>query len=309
MSLTTEEIIGGMYRAHQAGQPFAALVANPQFANLPLEEKKQVLAGFRHRVGSETTSPVNTLTNIVKGTAGGAAAGIPIGMAVPLALEMSQSGATKKSVLAALRMAAQNPHVKMLVGTGMALGAAGGMINTALGMYQAKKDHEQLQTDLDEATQGGESLAAASFGAIGGHRAPRRVNLDTVIKTFRDTATPYATASARYGHYGTLVDELDADKYADIVHRAHQKAVDGQEQSPQGLKDLATKLAKARGYYQNLDSLVVNSHREMHMDPTTVDDTREEIGRLHAKNEETLETLRLLEAHARQVRDTKRGTQ
>ena len=115
MSLTTEEIIGGMYRAHRAGQPFAALVANPQFANLPMEQKQQVLAGLRQRMGGETSSPVNALTSIVKGTAGGALAGLPLGVAVPMALEMSETGVTRKSVLAALKQAASNKSVKMLV--------------------------------------------------------------------------------------------------------------------------------------------------------------------------------------------------
>jgi hypothetical protein len=309
MSLTTEEIIGGMYRAHQAGQPFAALVANPHFANLSLEDKKQVLAGFRKRMGGESSSAVNAIANVVKGTAGGAAAGIPLGMAVPLALEMSETGATRRSVLDALKTAASNKNVKLLVGTGMAVGAVGGLINSAMQLYQAKKDRSQMRQDLEEASQGGEALAAASFGAIGGHGVARQVNVDPVVKTFRDIATPYAVTSARYGHYASLVDAKSPDHYAEVITRAHEKALQGQPQSPQGLANIAKELAKTRGHYDSLKGIVVNSPRELNIDPATIGATVEEIDRLGSTNETNIQNLNTLEQFARQVRDMKRGVQ
>lgn len=309
MSLTTEEIIGGMYRAHQAGQPFAALVANPQFANLPLEQKKQVLAGLRQRMGGETSSAVNALTSLVKGTAGGALAGLPLGAAVPIALEMSESGATKKSVLTALKFAAQNKNVKLLVGTGMAVGAVGGLLNSALSLRQAKIDHETMKKDLEEATQGGEALAAASFGAIGGRSAPRNVNVDGVVKVFRDTAMPSVMAASRYGHYASMVDDNDPDHYRSVIEQAHSRAVQGQPQSPQGLQELAKKLAKSRGHYNALHSIIVNSPRELNIEPGTEQSTIDDIQSLHSNNEANITNLNTLEAFARQVRDMKRGAQ
>ena len=309
MSLTTEEIIGGMYRAHKAGQPFAALVANPQFANLSLEDKKQVLAGFRKRIGGESSSTVNALTNVVKGTVGGAAAGVPLGMAVPLALEMSESGATKRSVLDALKTAASNKNVKLLVGTGMAVGAVGGLINTALSMYQAKKDRAQMQEDLEEASQGGEALAAASFGAIGGHGHARHINVDPVIKTFRDTATPFAVASARYGHYASLADSNDTGAYENALKRAEGLATQGVPLNPQGLSELAKKLAKSRGHYGSLMDLVVNSQRELNSTPESSAEVQEGINQLHTQNESNIQHTNALEQFARQVRDMKRGVQ
>lgn len=309
MSLTTEEIIGGMYRAHRAGQPFAALVANPQFANLPMEQKQQVLAGLRQRMGGETSSPVNALTSVIKGTAGGALAGLPLGVAVPLALEMSESGATKKSVIAALKQAASNKNVKMLVGTGMTLGAIGGLLNSTLSLRQAKKDRDQMKTDLEEASQGGEALAAASFGAIGGHGHARSVNLEPVIKSFRDTSTPYAIASARYGHYATLADQHDPDHYDAAIRRAFSSAQDGMPLNPNGLTDLAKKLAKSRGHYEALHGIVVNSPRELNIDPATIGDTVGEIERLNTANQTNIENLDVLGQFARQVRDMKRGVQ
>lgn len=101
MSLTTEEVIGGMYRAHRAGQPFAALMANPHFASLPLEQKKDVLQGLRQRMSGESTSAVNAITTVLKNMAGGALGAVPLGLAIPMGLEMAENG-TKNSVLAAL---------------------------------------------------------------------------------------------------------------------------------------------------------------------------------------------------------------
>lgn len=307
MSLTTEEIIGGMYRAHQAGQPFAALVANPQFANLSQEHKKEVLAGLRQRMGGETSSPVNALTSIVKGTAGGAIAGLPLGVAVPIALEMSDSGATKRSVLTALKMAAQNKNVKMLVGTGMALGAFGGLLNTALSLRQSAKDHAKMQEDLREAEQGGEALAAASFGAIGGRSAPRHVNMDPVIKTFRDTSTPYVMASARFGHAGQMVD--DAPDYAKIVTNVHGKIERGIPMNPERLAEIAAQARKTQGHVNALHSIVVNSPRELNIEPSTVQATADEFAQMHANNGVSIDNLNTLEQFARQVRDMKRGDQ
>ncbi len=307
MSLTTEEIIGGMYRAHRAGQPFAALVANPQFANLPQEQKKEVLAGLRQRMGGETSSPVNALTSIIKGTAGGAVAGLPLGVAVPIALEMSDSGASKRSVLTALKMAAQNKNVKMLVGTGMALGAVGGLLNTALSLRQSAKDHTRMQEDLEAASQGGEALAAASFGAIGGRTAPRHVNMDPVIKTFRDTSMPYVMASARFGHAGQMVD--DAPDYQGIVTNVHEKIQRGIPMNPERLAEIAAQARKTQGHVNALHSIVVNSPRELNIEPSTAQATADEFAQMHANTGASIENLNTLEQFARQVRDMKRGAQ
>lgn len=306
--MTTEEIIGGMYRAHQAGQPFAALVANPQFANLPQEQKKQVLAGFRQRMGGGPSS-INALTSVIKGTAGGALAGLPLGVAVPLAIELAESGATKKSVLSALKMAAQNKHVKILVGTGMTLGAVGGMLNSAMSIYQAKKDQEAMKQDLDEAAQGGEALAAASFGGIGGRSSPRTVNMEPVIKSFRDTATPYVLASARYGHYGQMIDDADTPRYEDIVAKTNEKVLRGVPMDPSRLAKIAKDLAKSQGHYDAIHSVVVNSPRELNIDPATEKDMVAHILQLHGNNAVTIGNLNTLEQYVRQVRDMKRGDQ
>lgn len=309
MSLTTEEIIGGMYRAHRAGQPFAALVANPQFANLPMEQKQKVLAGLRQRMGGETSSPVNALTSIVKGTAGGALAGLPLGVAVPMALEMSETGVSRKSVLAALKQAASNKNVKMLVGTGMTLGAIGGLVNSALSLRQAKIDHDRMQEDLEEASKGGEALAAASFGAIGGHGTARQVNLEPVIKTFRDTATPYVATSARFGHHAEAVEGSDPDRYNALMVRAFDKVNSGYSADPERLSALAKKLSKYDDNYAAMNSIIVNSPRELGIDPSDVDRMQARIQGLQAANQGNVNNINTLEQFARQVRDTKRGVQ
>lgn len=309
MSLTTEEIIGGMYRAHRAGQPFAALVANPQFANLPMEQKQKVLAGLRQRMGGETSSPVNALTSVVKGTAGGALAGLPLGVAVPMALEMAETGVSKKSVLAALKQAASNKSVKMLVGTGMALGAVGGLVNSALSLRQAKIDHETMQKDLEEAAQGGEALAAASFGAIGGRGAARQVNLEPVIKTFRDTATPYVATSARFGHHAEAVEGSDPERYNALMVRAFDKVNSGYTVDPDRLSALAKRLSKYDDNYAAMNSIIVNSPRELGIDPSDIGRMQARIQGLQEANDANVTNINTLEQFARQVRDTKRGVQ
>lgn len=309
MSLTTEEIIGGMYRAHRAGQPFAALVANPQFANLPMEQKQKVLAGLRQRMGGETSSPVNALTSVIKGAAGGALAGVPLGVAVPMALEMSETGASRKSVLAALKQAASNKSVKMLVGTGMAIGAVGGLINSALSLRQAKVDQDRMKEDLEEASKGGEALAAASFGAIGGRGHARQVNLDPVIKTFRDTATPYVMTSARFGHHAEAVEGSDPEHYNALMVRAFQKANEGYPQNPERLSALAKKLSKYDDNYAAMNSIIVNSPRELGIDPSDVSRMQARIQGLQEANQGNVNNINTLEQFARQVRDTKRGVQ
>lgn len=307
MSLTTEEIIGGMYRAHRAGQPFAALVANPQFANLPMEQKQQVLSGLRQRMGGESTSAVNALTSIVKSTAGGALAGVPLGVAVPLALEMSDSGATKKSVLAALRMAAENKNVKLLVGTGATLGALGGLFNAAMRLRQDKLNREQIQTDLAEAAEGGEALAAASFGAIGNANPARQVNLEPVIKTFRDISVPHVMASARFGHAGQMVD--DAKNYGGLTAKTHERLLRGVPLNPQRLQELAAEARQYNGHANALHSLVVNSPVELNIDPSTLGEAKANFQRMSEDSEITANNLSALEQYVRQVRDAKRGVQ
>lgn len=307
MSLTTEEIIGGMYRAHRAGQPFAALVANPQFANLPVEQKKEVLVGLRQRMGGESSSAVNALTTLIRSTAGGALAGLPMGAAVPLALELSESGATKKSVLDALKFAAQNKRVKLLVGTGMAIGAAGGLLNAALGLHQAKRDKENFKEGLEEAAKGGEALAAASFGAIGAHTAPRRINVAPVVSTFSGAAVPSAMAAIRYGNSASIVDGLDPERYNELVQNVNQKVQRDVPINPNRLTEIAKDLAKARGHYQTLDSVIVNSPQELNIDAGSIDETRSHISQLHQDNETNIQNLNTLEQFARQVRDMKRG--
>lgn len=308
MSLTTEEIIGGMYRAHRAGQPFAALVANPQFANLPLEQKKEVLAGLRQRMGGETSSTANALTAMIKGTAGGALSGIPLGVAVPLALEMSESGATKRSVLEALKFAASNKNVKMLVGSGIALGATAGLLNSAFSLHQANKDKETFKKDLEDASHGGEALAAASFGAIGGSSAPRHINVSPVIKTFGDVATPSLMASARFGHLAALADSAKhPDEYAQMIMNLNNKAVSGTPLDPDKIRDILGKLEKNRDVYQSLQSTVVNSPRELHIDLGSAQAIQADLVDQQNQTNENIANLSLIEQYARQLRDMKRG--
>lgn len=308
MSLTTEEIIGGMYRAHRAGQPFAALVANPQFANLPLEQKKEVLAGLRQRMGGETSSTANALTAMIKGTAGGALSGIPLGVAVPLALEMSESGATKRSVLEALKFAASNKNVKMLVGSGIALGATAGLLNSAFSLHQANKDKETFKKDLEEASHGGEALAAASFGAIGGKSAPRYVDVSPVIKTFGDTATPSILAAARFGHHSTVADSnKHPTYYEDLIRNLNSKTVAGAPIDPDRVKDILETLGKNRDTYQAVHSVVLNSPRELHIDPGAAEAIKEDVAGQFNQTNDNIANLSLIEQYARQLRDMKRG--
>lgn len=309
MSLTTEEIIGGMYRAHQAGQPFAALVANPQFASLPLEQKKQVLAGLRQRMGGETSSTANTLTTMIKGTAGGALSGLPLGVAVPLALELSQGDGGRKGVLQALKFAAGNKSVKVLVGTGMALGAAGGLLNSAFSLHQAKKDKETFKKDLQEASHGGEALAAASFGAIGVPGSARHLNVTPVVRAISDTAIPNVLASARFGYHAAEFDKLrNTDKDAELIQTVSQRVRErGIPLDADRVSEIIKQLQKGKVTANALHSVVVNSPRELGIDPEAADSIAQETAEFSQNTDDNIANFNVIEQYARQLRDMKRG--
>lgn len=307
MSLTTEEIIGGMYRAHKAGQPFAALVANPQFANLPIEDKKKVLSGLRERMGGESTSTVNAITSMLKSMAGGALAGVPLGAAVPLALEFSEGG-TKRSVLEALKMASQNKNVKLLVGTSMAIGAAGGLLSSALNLHRSRSDRKQFQSDLGEAAEGGEALAAASFGAIGGRSSPAHINVDPVQKVFRDMSIPMVVASGRLGHYNALAENNRTERMADLAAAAQDRMINrGHPVDPDRLATLVKNLSDGHANYGAMHNIVLNSYHDLNVKPEVANEVANDIAGYAQDNQTNIDNLSALEQVARRVRDMKRG--
>lgn len=308
MSLTTEEVIGGMYRAHRAGQPFAALMANPHFASLPLEQKKDVLQGLRQRMSGESTSAVNAITTVLKNMAGGALGAVPLGIAIPMGLEMAENG-TKNSVLAALRMASQNKNVKMLIGTGAAIGAAGGLINAALGLNAARKDRAALQEGLAATEKGGEDLSTALFGGIGGHRSAPRFSTEAVTKALGVAATPSILASARLGHLDAVTQPVDHAYNSALGKRVYEKMQQGYSADPDRLDALKKQMANAQGPYAAMNDLVVNSQRDLNIDPDVSSAISEDIVSAHGQNDQNIKHFNALTELARHMRDIKRGVQ
>lgn len=309
MSLTTEDIIGGMYRAHRAGQPFAALTANPQFANLPMEQKQEVLAGLRSRMGGGSTSTVNAISSLLRSTAGGALGAIPLGAAIPLALEMSEGGATKKSVIAALKGASENKRVRMLVGTGMVLGAGAGLLNSALGLYRTKRDHESFQDGLEAASKGGEDFAAATFGSIGGRSGSPNINLAPVTHALGKAAVPSAVASARLYHYNELGSEYSPDWVTGLEARVKQKIMQGHPVQPERLDELVKHVRDNQKNFDTMQNIVVNSHQDLNLEPEDANGVLGDIAGGMQQNEDNIQNLTALSGLARRVRDMKRGDQ
>jgi len=306
MSLTTEEIIGGMHRAHRAGQSFAALMANPLFANLPLDQKQKVLGGLHAHIAGESPSTAGAIATLLKGMAGGAASAIPVGIAIPLGMELAEDG-TKRSVLEALKMAAGNKKVKMLVGTGAAIGAAGGLARSAFNLYSARQDSNKFKAGLAEAAEGGEGLAGALFGAIGGRSAPSTISTASIAKELGNAAAPNVMASARLGHLNSLVTDADTDGYNAVYQRAMSKAQQGYPLSPSGLNAVAERLTAVHPRFADMHNLVLNSQSELNIDPSVATDVADDIASGQNQNAQNVNNLNALAELALQLRDIKRG--
>lgn len=306
MSLSTEEIIGGMHRAHRAGQSFAALMANPLFANLPLDEKQKVLAGLHSRISGESPSVASAITTVLKGMAGGAASALPLGIAIPLGMELAEDG-TKRSVVEALKMAAGNKKVKMLLGTGAAIGAAGGLVRSALNLSAANRDRKNFREGLAEAAEGGEGLAGALFGSVGGKSAPSSFSTAPIARELGHASAPNVMASARLGHLNSLVADADADHYNGVYQRAFAKMQQGYPMSPNGLQAVAERLDAAKPHFGAMNELVVNSQSELNIDPDVARAVSEDIVNGFNQTEENAGHFNALAQLARQVRDIKRG--
>lgn len=306
MSLTTEEIIGGMHRAHRAGQSFAGLMANPLFANLPLDEKQKVLGGLQQRISGESPSTASAISTLLTGMAGGAASALPLGIAIPLGMELAEDG-TKRSVVEALKMAAGNKKVKMLLGTGAAIGAAGGLIRSALNLNAARQDRKAFQEGLAEAANGGEGLAGALFGSIGGKSAPSTFSTAPVAKELGHAAAPNVMASARLGHLNSLITDADGDYHNGVYERAFAKAQQGYPLSPSGLQAVADRLNTAQSHYGAMHNLVVNSQSDLNIDSDVANAVADDIATGHEQNAQNVNHFNALAQLARQVRDIKRG--
>jgi hypothetical protein len=308
MSLTTEEVIGGMYRAHRAGQPFAALMANPLFANLPLAEKQKVLGGLRQRVEGESTSTASAITTVLKSMAGGAAGAIPMGLAIPLGLELSENG-TKKSVLEALKMASQNRNVRMLIGTGAAIGAASGLIRSALNLHAARQDRADFRSGLEDASQGGEGLSAALFGGLGGKRAPSEFSAKPVTQALAHAASPSILASARLGHLNGVSADIDPAYLSGVGLRVQQKMQQGYPLDPDRLDQMVGQMEQTQPVRSQMHDLVLNSQRELNIDPPVAAAVAQDIAASHDQNAANINQFNALAQVARRVRDIKRGAE
>ena len=309
MSLTTEEIIGGMYRAHRAGQPFAALVANPQFANLPLETKQEVLAGLRARMGGESTSAVNALTSVIKGAAGGALSAVPLGVVIPAAVELAESGATRKSVLSALKAAANTPKVKTYMGISATIGAAGGIYNTAMNLHRQRADAIRFRKDLDSAQNGGEDLSTVLFGGVSSPSAASHVNMAPVTQAISSMALPGAIAAGKLHHYDEITRDRDGDHSLWTAQRVKEKLVQGYPIDPDRLKKMQEELKQDNEHHDTMKDIVVNSYRTMYVPPADAQGMIEEIEHGIASKDQAQRELSALEQVARRVRDMKRGVE
>lgn len=306
MSLTNTEIIGGMHRAHKAGQPFTSLLSNPHFASLPLADKKEVLAGLRARVKDQKASLTGMAGSVLKNTVGGAAATVPLAALIPLGIELGP-GSNKGRVLGALKSLSGNKTVRALVGTGAAIGATGGLIRSVLDIMADRKDRAALEAGLEEAEEGGEGLATAMFGGVGIPSRRSGFSLDGVASTVGGIGLNSAIPAARLGYYDAAHEEVDPTN--GITNRVIEKMRGGVPVQPEAIDRYLKKTEGAMEAGQTMQDILLNSHRDLGYSPESAQGVVDAIAGNNQMHQQNHESLSGLAAIARDLRDQKRGTQ
>lgn len=305
MSLTNSEIIGGMHRAYKAGQPFTSLLSNPQFASLPLADKKEVIAGLRERMKDHKPSVAGMAGNVLKNTLGGAAATVPLASLIPLGIELG-SGANKGRVLGALKSLSGNKTVRALVGTGAAIGAAGGLIRSALDILADRRDAAALYSGLADAEEGGEGMATAMFGGVGGRGARSGFTLAPVANVVSGIGLNSAIPAARLGYYDAAHEEVDPTN--GVTERVMNKIRSGVPVQADALDRYVKKTEGAMEAGTTMQDILLNSHRDLGYSPESAQHVIDSISANNGAHQSNNENLSQLAQLARDLLNEKRGT-
>jgi hypothetical protein len=294
-----------MHRAYKAGQPFTSLLSNPQFASLPLADKKEVIAGLRERMKDHKPSVSGMAGNVLKNTIGGAAATIPLASLIPLGIELG-SGANKGRVLGALKSLSGNKTVRALVGTGAAIGAAGGLIRSALDILADRRDAAALYSGLADAEEGGEGMATAMFGGVGGRVARSGFSLAPVANVVSGIGLNSAIPAARLGYYDAAHEEVDPTN--GVTERVMNKIRSGVPVQADALDHYVKKTEGAMEAGTTMQDILLNSHRDLGYSPESAQHVIDSISANNGAHQSNNENLSQLAQLARDLLNEKRGT-